>query len=125
MGTEIHNRAAIYFDYNAPVITNETWHTVGTDLLTGILEIPQANKLNVVQVSPNPAKDAATFNLKKGSFKDQRLQVFDPMRKLVFEKTLNGDQFILPRNGFVSGAYGWRITNAQGRLVDSGILIFQ
>lgn len=28
IGTEIKNRAAIYFDYNAPIITNEVTHTI-------------------------------------------------------------------------------------------------
>lgn len=33
LGTMIYNRAAIFFDYNYPVITNTTFHEVGTDFL--------------------------------------------------------------------------------------------
>jgi len=33
LGTAITNRAAIYFDFNAPVITNETQHRVGKDFV--------------------------------------------------------------------------------------------
>ncbi len=34
---EIENRAAIYFDFNAPIITNTVLHTVGDDFLTNQL----------------------------------------------------------------------------------------
>ena len=33
IGTILENRAAIYFDFNEPVITNFSWHTIGADFL--------------------------------------------------------------------------------------------
>ncbi|MDO8971407.1 MAG: hypothetical protein Q7U74_12010, partial [Saprospiraceae bacterium] len=32
-GTVVQNQAAIYFDFNAPIITNRTWHTLGEQYL--------------------------------------------------------------------------------------------
>ena len=37
-GARIENTAAIYFDYNAPVLTNTTWHTIGNDFIISGVE---------------------------------------------------------------------------------------
>ena len=37
-GSEIRNRAGIYFDFNAPVITNTAWHTIRKPIRLGIEE---------------------------------------------------------------------------------------
>ncbi len=98
---------------------------MSTDLLSNTIEIPQVKKQDAVLVSPNPAVDHTTFQLNHGDFKAHRFQLFDPLGKPVFETSLRGHQYLLPRNSFSAGAYGWRITDAKGLLVDSGILVFQ
>lgn len=57
--TKITNSADIYFDYNAPVITNQTIHTVNDQIQTAVVTkvIPQGNKVSEVLIYPNPAKD--------------------------------------------------------------------
>jgi PKD repeat protein len=52
MGTKIKNTGYIYFDYNAPVVTNTTLNTIAAP--TGINEI---SKSGLLKVYPNPAKD--------------------------------------------------------------------
>ncbi|MCU0431060.1 MAG: hypothetical protein MUF42_13930 [Cytophagaceae bacterium] len=37
LGTVIQNKAAIYFDYNSPIITNTTYHTIGNPRLEQLL----------------------------------------------------------------------------------------
>jgi uncharacterized repeat protein (TIGR01451 family) len=39
-GTQVKNRAAIYFDFNEPVITNYTEHTIGKELVKDCLAKP-------------------------------------------------------------------------------------
>lgn len=123
--TQILNTAAIFFDFNAPVITNETRHTVGLNLISSTLELPKSKGQNAVQVSPNPASTHATFQLAKGPFKGHRLQLFSPMGKLVFETAVSGNQMVVPRNKLPAGAYGWRVADARGMLVGSGVLVFR
>ncbi len=52
-GAVIRNRAGIYFDFNLPVMTNETWHTAGLPVVSGV-----ANGLHdahwQIEVMPNP-----------------------------------------------------------------------
>ena len=53
-GTEIRNRAAIYFDFNKPVITNGTLNTL--QVVTSVKEISQGLSLNLL---PNPTNGNA------------------------------------------------------------------
>jgi hypothetical protein len=52
-GAVIRNRAGIYFDFNLPIMTNETWHTVGLPAVSGGAEAKNDKPLRLV-VSPNP-----------------------------------------------------------------------
>jgi uncharacterized repeat protein (TIGR01451 family) len=61
-GTQIKNTAAIYFDYNAPVFTNQTLNTI--QLLAGIEE--QQAKAELL-IYPNPANDVLNVNLENTS----------------------------------------------------------
>ena len=42
-GTRLENKAAIYFDFNTPIITNYAWHTIGRDFLINCLAKPSIN----------------------------------------------------------------------------------
>jgi hypothetical protein len=125
LGTQIRNDAAIFFDFNVPVMTNETLHTVGLDLLISTVELPSQRKAAAVAVSPNPAPDYATFQLLKGNFKNHRLQLFDPLGKPVFDTEVNGAQFVMPRGHLPAGAYGWRVADHRGVLLESGVVVFE
>ncbi len=57
IGTQLKNVAGIYFDYNAPVITNQTLNTIARS--TGIKEITRDNFV----MYPNPAHSELTVGL--------------------------------------------------------------
>jgi uncharacterized repeat protein (TIGR01451 family) len=125
LGAQILNEAAIYFDFNAPVITNQTLHTVGIDLLTSTNDILKPRVKPAIQVSPNPAGAFAVFEWEKGAFKGQHLELFDLLGKTVFSTEVHGQQYVLPRNNLNAGAYGWRVMDQRGASVGSGIVVFQ
>ncbi len=58
IGTEIENTAAIYFDFNAPIITNTVLSTL--DLLESTN--PIENNLLQLQVVPNPIMEESTIH---------------------------------------------------------------
>ena len=60
-GTEIYNRAGIYFDYNGAVITN----TVKTTIDCNILSVPTTSTLKELEVFPNPATNELTVKANK------------------------------------------------------------
>ena len=62
IGTEILNSAGIYFDFNEPVITNQTVHRIGQPSI-GTCGARFAIKVRItgLKVYPNPFSESATF----------------------------------------------------------------
>ncbi len=110
-GTLIQNRAAVFFDYTAPVFTNETVHRVGTDfIIEVILETDDpASFLPGVQVYPNPFVDYAIFDMGEATVQTHTFQLFDLEGKQLYQQTFTGSQFRLERSLLVSGVYLFRI----------------
>jgi uncharacterized repeat protein (TIGR01451 family) len=124
LGTQIFNEAGIYFDFNAPVITNQTLHTLGLDLVSNTWESLQSKKSHLITLSPNPASDQVVFTALDKPFKNCRLQVFSPMGILLEQEDLFGEHFTLPRKNLPAGAYGWRVLDASGAFMEGGMLVF-
>ncbi len=61
-GTKIQNSAGIYFDFNDPVLTNKTLHTVSKNLISAIFDRPTTSNVSV-KLFPNPATEIAYFEL--------------------------------------------------------------
>jgi len=57
LGTLVQNEARIYFDYNAPIITNTVMNTFGTPLSV------EEHALSAITVYPNPANDLIRLSL--------------------------------------------------------------
>ncbi len=126
IGTEIYNSAAIYFDFNAPVITNETMHKIGEDFIevvTGSIEIymPEVK----VNVFPNPFVNATTFEISHNEnqiLTQTTFSLFDINGRLVREETFDGNEFQFYRNGLQSGIYFYNIKSNK-ELIFGGKLI--
>ena len=58
IGTQIKNKASIFFDYNAPIVTNTTLNTIGWPLETGTVEVKPDN---IFKIYPNPAGNSCTL----------------------------------------------------------------
>jgi uncharacterized repeat protein (TIGR01451 family) len=85
-GTVIHNKADIYFDFNEPVTTNETWHTI----YNGFFAVAGVNELDVegtlFKVYPNPVNGQLTIEAGKAS--NERYVVYDQMGKKILSGKL-------------------------------------
>lgn len=83
-GTVIDNRAFIYFDYNAPIITNTTHNTY--ELVTGIEQISK----NDFSIYPNPSTGVITLSPEKAAV-TMNVSVHNMLGDVVFEsKNLQG-----------------------------------
>ncbi|MBP6825412.1 MAG: DUF11 domain-containing protein [Saprospiraceae bacterium] len=125
LGTKIYNSAAIYFDFNEPVITNQTLHTVGIDYLTGTSAPPAPATGHEVLVSPNPVPESTVFRLKHGNFQQHRLLVTDALGRKMREAKLDGKEYVFQRRSLPPGTYFYRVEDASGRLTDSGTLLLR
>ena len=64
--TKIYNSADIYFDFNAPIITNQTMHTIYDGVQTVLFVEPLlSKKASSIKVYPNPTSTEVFVELKK------------------------------------------------------------
>lgn len=85
-GTEITNTAGIYFDYNAPVITNTTLNTI-TDSLLSSSEIEEKDEWNAV-IYPNPAHDDAVLMISSSGDDEVFVAFSDISGKVISERKI-------------------------------------
>ncbi|MFZ9942313.1 MAG: DUF7619 domain-containing protein [Bacteroidia bacterium] len=109
--TTILNAAAIYFDFNAPVITNQTLHTINRNpFLTGVSE-PQPLFHESFLIYPNPASESFTLMLNDQSLsKINRVEIFSMDGRMV-SKPIKVQQKLstIPIKDFVSGTFFVRV----------------
>jgi uncharacterized repeat protein (TIGR01451 family) len=103
----IENSAAIYFDFNDPVITNRTWHRLGIGFLATVGSFEPFGKRNIdVQVMPNPSDGDALFQVNGLSDGGTlRLRIRDLNGRILLEQTGTGDQIQVHARGWASGTY--------------------
>jgi hypothetical protein len=122
--TVIENSAAIYFDFNDPIITNTTFHRLGENFLTVGLWQPE-RALYQVQVTPNPFFDEALLEV-KGLEKNAplRLQVFDLQGLLQLEMVTESTVFALEKDRLATGMYLFRVEQ-NGNMIGNGKFVVQ
>jgi hypothetical protein len=122
LGSRIQNRAAIYFDFNTPVITNTTEHVVGKDyIILAVQDAPEKSDYTV-SVSPNPFTENAVITLTpalEGELKTFRVYALDG--RLVTTQTFTNQSFVFNRN-LQSGIFIFKIECA-GKILASGKLV--
>jgi hypothetical protein len=128
LGTEITNSAAVYFDYQAPVITNEIGYTVGCTnfLQEGCLEIVNfvSEKFPGVEinVAPNPFFDKATIDIEGITLDEVDIVVYDLMGRLVRTEKHRATKFEVYRNNLPAGMYTFQLLS-KGQTLATGKLI--
>jgi hypothetical protein len=133
-GTVIRNRAAVYFDYEAPIFSEQVRHVVGcADLFTegGCLltstdrNLPRATDVNI-KVSPNPISDRTTVQIMgwQPQNTEFNFHLFDATGRTVYETSFQGDTFEFLRPNLAGGAYFYEISGG-GYLLGGGHLILR
>lgn len=123
-GMRIENKAGIYFDYNAPVVTDKAFNTIADDLPWIVVDPgPAQGDLSSLKVYPNPFKDRATFDWGGKRMFAVRLEVFSIEGTRVFEK-LSGptSKFDLQAPQLPEGMYLFRLWG-DGQLIGTGKFI--
>lgn len=113
--TDIFNRAAIYFDFNDPILTNTTTHRIGDYFLLIGTSTPVRDGLHV-GILPNPVRGEATVEIADWpAGRQARVAVFNGTGRLVREETIAGPKFGLRVDGLPGGLYFLRVSAADGR----------
>lgn len=107
VGAVLFNQAAIYFDDNAPVLTNTTHHTICEDFLE--INLVNASDLPVIsqkmQVFPNPAASSVYISLQDAAVKNREVILRDAFGRVVRRTDFSAPTLELRREGLVSGVY--------------------
>jgi uncharacterized repeat protein (TIGR01451 family) len=122
LGSKIENNAAIYFDFNDPVITNTTVHRLGEDFIAVSTWAPSKPGV-AIEVLPNPFNDQVLITL-KGLERHEKieLQVFDSQGVLMQSIKSASPTIHLKNLEWPAGIYYYRLLQ-QGDLIGNGKLI--
>lgn len=122
IGTLIENQAAIYFDYNPPIFTNTTFHTVGEEfvpeMLVSVDEVA-SEELNII-IFLNPFEQQTTLKIEEGEFEVLEIEVYDMVgRQMQYLQTFDTNQITLQRGNLNQGIYIYRLIG-DGVLLGTG-----
>ncbi|WCL82673.1 T9SS type A sorting domain-containing protein [Saprospira sp. CCB-QB6] len=116
LGAVIPNKAAIYFDFNAPVITNLSEATISAPTSTRQLELLNSS----FKVFPNPSQGQYFVSFEQSQPQDLHLQVYNMQGQLLIEQTQadapTSGQMSFDLSNFPAAHYLLRI-NGQDQLI--------
>jgi uncharacterized repeat protein (TIGR01451 family) len=119
--TQIENRAAIYFDFNEPIVTNTVFHTIGDHFIA--VSTDEAASDGLLRAYPNPASDIVFFELKEWT-SNGRFVLTNSLGSTVANHPFSGKQCRFERQNLPAGIYYFQIA-AGGRSLASGKMIFR
>ncbi len=122
IGTVINNKANIIFDFNAPVITNTVFNTIGNiDSVTSNIPIIYDNKISV-KVYPNPFNSTTVFEI-NGMNQPFKFELYNITGEQVRSiSNITGKKFVISRQNLRKGIYIYKISSDNG-LISTGKLI--
>lgn len=118
--TPLLNSAAIYFDFNEPIITNEVRHTVGEQFIVTAVSTPSYPS-DLWQVYPNPSQGAATLQLRQDLPGPKVLTLHDAQGRRLRQLAFTGSELSL--HGLSAGLYFLHLANASGQPLGSARLV--
>jgi len=106
VGTQLNNTASIYFDYNAPVVTNTTLNTLQT--ASGVYELNAGS----FEVYPNPSNGIVTIN---SSNAISKITIINVLGEIVESVTADSKQVVLDMTDLKSNIYFLQITDVKNQ----------
>jgi uncharacterized repeat protein (TIGR01451 family) len=120
IGTQIENTAFIYFDFNAPIITNTTVNT----LANFATSISPVIKPNALKMWPNPATHEANFQIEK-PVHQARMTILDLQgRTVAMKRNITEQTFSIPLYDLLPGMYMYRLEES-GKVLGVGKMIVE
>jgi uncharacterized repeat protein (TIGR01451 family) len=107
--TVITNTADIYFDFNPPVITNETFNTMVYTIPTGISLVNKSAAK--ITVKPNPFSDNAIINFNNKLNQPYSLLIYSMDGQLIEKQSSNESSIQINSNKMNTGVYLFDLIN--------------
>jgi uncharacterized repeat protein (TIGR01451 family) len=122
VGTKILNKADIYFDQNADVITNQTFHVIGKDYITVDANTPFMPDVRVT-LAPNPAYERISVRVDGMEHPEGMwFRVYSALGTILAAQQFNGAQLYYETGQLPKGVYFYEIRQgdsvvANGKMV--------
>jgi uncharacterized repeat protein (TIGR01451 family) len=122
-GTTITNTAAIYFDFNLPVITNTTLNVIDSTLTTAVLS-NEGLQSEDIKVYPNPVSDELKiyFSEKFKSETSIKIIIYNLLGEKIFEEQNLSSSATINLKKIECGVYFYEITGNR-EVIKKGKLI--
>jgi hypothetical protein len=114
-GTEFRNKAAIFFDYNAPIITNTTINSLQN--LSDINESTIEN--STLYLYPNPTNNSISINSQTNFNKIELLSITG---QRLLSEAVNTKTHQLQLQNFAEGIYLVKVSYADGRSLTKKVI---
>ncbi len=122
-GTIINNHAAIFFDFNLPIITNTTTNTIGENWITILASSEDAkNNLLSLKIYPNPFQENARIEIEENTYNNLIFNVLDLNGKILRSEKFSGTSLEFERGNLTEGFYIYQI-HSRGTIVQTGKII--
>jgi len=126
IGTIIYNTAQIFFDNNAPIVTNTTYHEIGEDFIEILLSNNENIKDERVKVIPNPFNETTQFSIisEKNEKAVYTLKVLNTIGQIIRLEEFQEASYDFHRKNLSDGLYLFTIEN-KGELITTGKMMIQ
>lgn len=123
--TRFENRAAIYFDFNAPVITNTVFHTIKPlfKQTSGVLR-PVFAESEKLKVWPNPADEVTYISFKDKALSPRKLSLYDLSGRLASVAFSSENTVAVQRGGLPAGAYVLKVEQ-RGKQAQVAVVLWR
>lgn len=122
-GQIILNSAAIYFDFNPPIITNTTSHMIDDNFISVNLLVDKVLMPSIeIKVYPNPFKEMTTIEINE-AFDELQLDVYDITgRHVVTQRATYSNRLFLSKGNLNNGIYIYQLRGNQ-KLIGTGKIV--
>lgn len=121
LGEQIMNRAAIYFDFNEPIITN----TTVTEVVLNSNTISVENRAVQVQFFPNPMRERATLRLQGLANGRYQVRIVDVMGRVLLQQAFTGNELSIQNQNWPAGVHFFQLLSEEGQQLARGQFIVQ
>jgi hypothetical protein len=124
-GTVINNRTAIYFDYNDPIFTNTTFHTIGESWAYILPNKEVASETLEVKIFPNPFSESVHIEAQISEEHNNLIfNLLDSNGREIRSENFTGNTLDFQRNSLQSGFYFYEIKSEGKRLGTGKLVVF-
>jgi uncharacterized repeat protein (TIGR01451 family) len=103
IGTQIKNRASIYFDLNSPVVTNTTVNIVQLDTSPKPTAIHEVSSSPTLRLYPNP--NNGSFTLETSSILNKEYHIYDMLGQVIQQGIVHTSREQIDMDSNLSGIY--------------------